>query len=91
VARRSHPGRRLGLRGILVQIGQLKLELIQQGAAFRGLAKPLVSQLADRAPVEAIAMSAFDYADACGSGDGRLAGSQHPAGHSGEFCVTVIR
>jgi hypothetical protein len=48
VARRSHPGRRLGLRGILLQIGQLQLELVQQCAAFRGLAEPFVPQLADR-------------------------------------------
>src|SRR5262245_24069544 len=48
VARRGHPGCRLRLRGILLQIGQLKLELIQQCAAFRGLAEPLVPQLPDR-------------------------------------------
>jgi hypothetical protein len=49
VARRSRyqPGRHLGLRGILLQISQLKLELIQQCATFRGLAEPLVLQLPD--------------------------------------------
>ena len=37
-----------GLRGIFLQISQLKLELIQQRAAFRGLPEPLVPQLPDR-------------------------------------------
>jgi hypothetical protein len=36
------------LRGILLQISQLKLELIQQRATFRGLTEPLMPQLADR-------------------------------------------
>ena len=45
---RSHPGHRVGLRGILLQIGKLKLELIQQYAVCRGLAEPLVPQLPDR-------------------------------------------
>ena len=40
--------RRLGLRRILFQIGQLKLELIEQRATLRGLAELLVPQLLDR-------------------------------------------
>ena len=46
--RRRHPRRRLGLRGVLFQVGELKLELLEQRAALRGLAEPLVPQLGDR-------------------------------------------
>ena len=42
------PRRGLGLRGILFQVGELQLELLEQRAAFRGLAEPLVPQLGDR-------------------------------------------
>ena len=37
-----HPRCRLRLRGILFQIGELKLKLIEQRATFRGLAELLV-------------------------------------------------
>src|SRR3974377_54999 len=40
--------RRLGLCSILFQIGELKLKLIKQRAALRGLSEPLVPQLPDR-------------------------------------------
>ena len=40
--------RSLGLRGILLQIGELQLELIQQRSALRGLPELLVPQLLDR-------------------------------------------
>src|SRR6266700_2938900 len=36
-----------GLRSILFQISELKLELIEQIATLRGLAEPLVPQLSD--------------------------------------------
>ena len=36
------------LRCILLQLGKLQLELLEHGAAFRGLAEPLVPQLGDR-------------------------------------------
>jgi hypothetical protein len=36
------------LRRIRLQIGQLKLELIEQRTTFRGLPEPIVSQLPDR-------------------------------------------
>jgi hypothetical protein len=36
------------LRRILLQIGQLKLELVEQRATFRGLPEPLVPHLPDR-------------------------------------------
>jgi hypothetical protein len=45
---RGHLRRRLGLRRILLQIGELKLKLIEQHPAFRGLPEPLVPQLPDR-------------------------------------------
>ena len=35
----------LGLRGVLLEIGELQLELIQQGSALRGLSKLFVPQL----------------------------------------------
>jgi hypothetical protein len=41
-------GRRIGLRRIRLQIGELKLELIEQDTTFRGLAEPIVSELPDR-------------------------------------------
>ena len=47
-ARCRHPCRRLGLRRILFQLGELQLELIEQRAALRGLPEPLVPQLGDR-------------------------------------------
>ena len=40
--------RRLGLRSIRLQIGELKLELIEQRTTLRGLAEPIVPQLPDR-------------------------------------------
>ena len=46
--RRGHLRRRLGLRGIRLQIGQLQLELIEQRTTLRGLAEPLVPELPDR-------------------------------------------
>jgi hypothetical protein len=36
------------LRGVLLQIGKLQLELVQQCAALRGLSELLVPQLPDR-------------------------------------------
>src|SRR2546430_957226 len=51
VARRHgcrHPRGRLGLRGILFQIGELQLELIEQPASLRGLSEPLMTKLPDR-------------------------------------------
>ena len=38
----------LGLRSIRLQIGELKLELIEQRTTLRGLAEPIVPQLPDR-------------------------------------------
>ena len=43
----SHLRRCLGLRSIRFQIGELKLELIKQRAALRGLAEPIVPELPD--------------------------------------------
>jgi hypothetical protein len=40
--------RGLDLRGILLEIGKLQLELVQQCAALRGLSELLVPQLLDR-------------------------------------------
>jgi hypothetical protein len=40
--RSRHPRRRFGLRRILFQVGELKLELLEQRATLRGLAVPLV-------------------------------------------------
>src|SRR5208282_298446 len=40
--------RRVRLRRIRLQIGELKLELIEQRTTFRGLAEPIVSELPDR-------------------------------------------
>jgi hypothetical protein len=40
--RSRHPCRRFGLRSILFQVGELKLELLEQRATLRGLAEPLV-------------------------------------------------
>ncbi len=40
--------RRVRLRGIRLQIGELKLKLIEQRTTFRGLAEPIVSKLPDR-------------------------------------------
>jgi len=45
---RGNLRRGLGLRGVLLEIGELQLELIQQCAALRGLSELLVSQLLDR-------------------------------------------
>jgi hypothetical protein len=42
------PRRGFGLRGILFHVGELQLELLKHGAAFRGLPKLLVPQLGDR-------------------------------------------
>ena len=39
---------RLGLPGVLLEIGELQLELIQQRSALRGLSELLVPQLLDR-------------------------------------------
>ena len=39
--------RGFGLRGILLHVGKLQLELLEHGAAFRGLAEPLVPELGD--------------------------------------------
>jgi hypothetical protein len=44
----GHLGRRVSLRRIRLQIGQLQLELIEQRTTFRGLAEPIVSKLPDR-------------------------------------------
>ena len=41
-------GRRVRLRRIRLQIGQLQLELVEQRTTFRGLAEPIVSELPDR-------------------------------------------
>ena len=38
----------LGLRGVLLQIGELQLELVQEGSALGGLSELLVPQLPDR-------------------------------------------
>jgi hypothetical protein len=43
-----HLRRRLGLRRIRFQIGQLQLELIEQGTTLRGLAEPIVLELPNR-------------------------------------------
>ena len=43
-----HLRRGLGLRGVLLQIGKLQLELVQQCSALRGLSELLVPQLPDR-------------------------------------------
>ena len=40
--RSRYPRRRFGLRRILFQVGELKLELLEQRATLRGLAEPLV-------------------------------------------------
>jgi hypothetical protein len=49
VCRRGcHLRRRLGLRRIRLQVGKLKLKLIEQRTALRGLAEPIVPQLPDR-------------------------------------------
>jgi hypothetical protein len=40
--------RRLGLHRIRLQVGELKLELIEQRFTLRGLTKPIVPQLPDR-------------------------------------------
>jgi hypothetical protein len=46
--RSRHLARGIRLRGIRLQIGELKLELVEQRATFRGLAEPLVPELPDR-------------------------------------------
>ena len=46
--RGCHLGRRVRLRRIRLQIGELKLELIEQRTTFRGLAEPIVPELPDR-------------------------------------------
>jgi hypothetical protein len=44
----GHLRRGLSLRGVLLEIGELQLELVQQCAALRGLSELLVPQLLDR-------------------------------------------
>ena len=45
---RCHLRRRLGLGRVLFEVGELQLELLEERAALRGLAEPLVAQLGDR-------------------------------------------
>ena len=45
---RRHLRRGFGFRGILLHLGERKLELLEDRAALRRLAEPLVTQLGDR-------------------------------------------
>lgn len=72
----GHLRRGLGLRGVLFQILELQLELVQQCAALRGLSELLVPQLPDR-EFELLDQQCLRLGIRLGGQAGRSLGAQH--------------